>query len=157
MPFLPFVYGYPSSCPRAHCTPNKSVPTLRYTRKHNTNHACRHLPSAVPWISEDRLFSMFQFSTVETVITAFIDEFPQFFNSRKRVVIFRISVCVAAFLLGLPMVTQVTRDYNVLFHLGLLMVSQVMRVTVFYPLPFRRGFPGNSFLVRVTYGFRGNA
>ena len=29
--FFPFVYGYPSSCPRAHCTPNKSVPTLRYT------------------------------------------------------------------------------------------------------------------------------
>ena len=34
MPFMPFVYGYPSSCPRAHCTPNKSVPPLRYTRKH---------------------------------------------------------------------------------------------------------------------------
>ena len=34
MPFLPFVYGYPSSCPRAQCTPNKSVPTLRYTRRH---------------------------------------------------------------------------------------------------------------------------
>ena len=32
--FSAFVYGYPSSCPRAHCTPNKSVPTLRYTRKH---------------------------------------------------------------------------------------------------------------------------
>ena len=29
--FLPFVYGYSSSCPRAQCTPNKSVPTLRYT------------------------------------------------------------------------------------------------------------------------------
>ena len=28
-----FVYGYPSSCPRAHCTPNKSAPTLRYTRR----------------------------------------------------------------------------------------------------------------------------
>ena len=28
------VYGYPSSCPRVHCTPNKSVPTLRYTRRH---------------------------------------------------------------------------------------------------------------------------
>ena len=56
--FPAFVYGYPSSCPRAHCTPNKSVPTLRYTRKHGpiyTGHACRHLPSAVPWISEDRL------------------------------------------------------------------------------------------------------
>ena len=53
-----FVYGYPSSSPRAHCTPNKSVPTLRYTRRPGpvyTGHACRHLPSAVPWISEDRL------------------------------------------------------------------------------------------------------
>ena len=34
IPFLPFVYGCPSSSPRAHCTPNKSVPTLRYTRRH---------------------------------------------------------------------------------------------------------------------------
>ena len=32
--FLPFVYRYPSSSPRAHCTSNKSVPTLRYTRRH---------------------------------------------------------------------------------------------------------------------------
>ena len=31
--FSVFVYGYPSSCPRAHCTPNKNVPTLRYTRR----------------------------------------------------------------------------------------------------------------------------
>ena len=34
MPFLPFVYGYPSSSPRAHCTTNKSVPTLCYTSRH---------------------------------------------------------------------------------------------------------------------------
>ena len=34
MPFLP--YGYPSSSPRAHGTPNKSVPTLRYTRRHGS-------------------------------------------------------------------------------------------------------------------------
>ena len=56
--FSAFVYGYPSSCPRARCTPNKSAPTLRYTRRPGpiyTSHACRHLPSAVPWISEDRL------------------------------------------------------------------------------------------------------
>ena len=33
MPFLPFVYGYPSSSPHAHCTPNKSVPTLCYTHR----------------------------------------------------------------------------------------------------------------------------
>ena len=31
--FSAFVYGYPSSCPLAHCTPNKSVTTLRYTRR----------------------------------------------------------------------------------------------------------------------------
>ena len=31
--FSAFVYGYPSSCPRAHCTPNKSAPTWRYTRR----------------------------------------------------------------------------------------------------------------------------
>ena len=44
--------------PFGHCTPNKSVPTLRYTRRHGpiyTGHACRGLPTAVPWISEDRL------------------------------------------------------------------------------------------------------
>ena len=61
MPFLPFVYGYPSSSPHAHCTPNKSVPTLRYTHRHGPIsievHARRLLPSAVPWISEDRLLA----------------------------------------------------------------------------------------------------
>ena len=57
--FSAFVYGYLSSCPHAHCTPNKSVPTLRYTHRHGpvyTGYASRHVPSAVPWISEDRLF-----------------------------------------------------------------------------------------------------
>ena len=60
--FSAFVSGYPSSCPRAHCTPNKSVTTPRYTRRHGpvyTGHACRHLPSAVPWISEDRLIPVY--------------------------------------------------------------------------------------------------
>ena len=55
MHFLPLLTG---THHLAHCTPNKSVPTLRYTRRHGpvyTGHACRHLPSAVPWISEDRL------------------------------------------------------------------------------------------------------
>ena len=59
MLFLPFVYGYLSSCQHAHCTPNKSVPTLRYTHRHwpiyIQLHARRHIPSAVPWISEDHL------------------------------------------------------------------------------------------------------
>ena len=73
--FSAFVYGYPSSCPRAQCTPNKSVTTLRYTRRHGpvyTGHACRHLPSAVAWISEDRLlkfgFVVFVFSPEKLVL-----------------------------------------------------------------------------------------
>ena len=69
--FSAFVYGYPSSCARAHCTPNKSVPTLRYTRRPGpiyTGHACRHLPSAVPWISEDRLL-VFNAQSTTTVIS----------------------------------------------------------------------------------------
>ena len=37
-------YGYPSSCPRAHCTPNKSVPTLRYTRRHGPIYIYRSMP-----------------------------------------------------------------------------------------------------------------
>ena len=56
--FSGFVYGYLSSCPCAHCTPSKSVPTLHYTHRPGpiyTGHACRHLLSAVPWISKDCL------------------------------------------------------------------------------------------------------
>ena len=69
--FSAFVYGYPSSCPRAHCTPNKSLTTLRYTRRHGpvyTGRACRHLASAVPWISEDRLL-VFNAQSTTTVIS----------------------------------------------------------------------------------------
>ena len=58
--FSAFVYGYPSSCPYAHCTPNKSVPTLPYPHRPGpmyTGHACRHLLSAVPWISKNHLFA----------------------------------------------------------------------------------------------------
>ena len=42
--FFAFVYGYPSSCPRIQCTPNKSATTLRYTRRHGHTHThtCTH-------------------------------------------------------------------------------------------------------------------
>ena len=56
--FYAFVYGYPSSCPRAQCSPQKRVTTPCHTRRHGpvyTGYAGRHLPNAVPWISEDRL------------------------------------------------------------------------------------------------------
>ncbi|KAL8587501.1 hypothetical protein ACOMHN_000907 [Nucella lapillus] len=47
-----------------------------------------------------------QFVTVETFVTAFVDESSKFFNSEKRTLIFRGIVCLVAFLLGIPMVTQ---------------------------------------------------
>ena len=53
--FMPFVYGYTSSSPRAHCTPNKSATLPAGTYNYIQVHARRLLTSAVPWISDDRL------------------------------------------------------------------------------------------------------
>ena len=80
MPFLPFLYGYPSSSPRAH---NKSVPTLRYTRRHGpiyTGHACRHLLSAVPWISKDRLFVVVIANCFWWIFSKYLHGFSKFFS-----------------------------------------------------------------------------
>ena len=70
--FSVFVYGYPSSCPRAHCTPNKSA---AYSALHpqawtfHTGHACRHLPSAVPWINSPLHYSIrVPLPTVESLV-----------------------------------------------------------------------------------------
>ena len=63
MLFLPFVYEYPSSCPCAHCTPTKACllcATPPGMDLYIQVHACRHLPSAVPWISEGCLFNIWQ-------------------------------------------------------------------------------------------------
>ena len=64
MPFLPFVYGYPSSSPRAHCIPTKAcllcaTPAYMDLYIYIHVHARQLLPSAVPWISEDRLLSKY--------------------------------------------------------------------------------------------------
>ena len=59
--FSAFVYAGIRHLAHVLSTPNKSVTTLRYTRRHGPvyiGHVCRHLPSAVPWISEDRLISV---------------------------------------------------------------------------------------------------
>ena len=49
--FSAFVYGYPSSLPTCSLYPQQECAwTCIYT-----GHACRHLTSAVPWISKDRL------------------------------------------------------------------------------------------------------
>ena len=48
--FWPFVYGYPLSSPRAHCTPNKSVPTLRYTRRLGPIYLYRSMPEGSYWV-----------------------------------------------------------------------------------------------------------
>ena len=54
------------------------MPTLRYTRRHEPIyiqlHAHRHLPSAVPWISKDRLFqssSLPPFFRIHIVVSVF--------------------------------------------------------------------------------------
>lgn len=44
-----------------------------------------------------------QFSITETVITGVMDEFPGFFSSRVKRILFRAGVCAVAFILGLPM------------------------------------------------------
>ncbi|XP_041367483.1 sodium- and chloride-dependent glycine transporter 1-like [Gigantopelta aegis] len=45
-----------------------------------------------------------QFSIVECVMSSYLDEFRDFLRTKKASIIFRISVCVVSFLLGLPMV-----------------------------------------------------
>lgn len=48
-----------------------------------------------------------QFSAAETIMTSVMDEFPKIFAGRKmRQTLFRILVCLAAFILGIPMVAQ---------------------------------------------------
>ena len=57
---MPILLLLPVSFPRFYCTPQQSVPTLRYTR--------RHLPSVVPWISEDRLLFLIIVITTHLVL-----------------------------------------------------------------------------------------
>ena len=57
MPFLPLFTGI-RHLAHVLIVPPTKAPTLRYTSRPGliyTGHAFRHLPNAVPWISEDRL------------------------------------------------------------------------------------------------------
>ncbi|KAK6165404.1 hypothetical protein SNE40_022337 [Patella caerulea] len=47
-----------------------------------------------------------QFSIAETAMTGLIDEFPRQLSTGRRRIIFRALICIAGFLLGLPMLTQ---------------------------------------------------
>ena len=58
--FSAFLYGYPSSCPRAHCIPNKSVPTLRYTHRHGPRYT-----GPCQWALTECSFLDFQRSSTE--------------------------------------------------------------------------------------------
>lgn len=46
-----------------------------------------------------------QFSACETVMTSIIDQYSHVFNTRLRRILMRAAVCLAGFLLGIPMVT----------------------------------------------------
>ncbi|KAK3788153.1 hypothetical protein RRG08_042847 [Elysia crispata] len=60
-----------------------------------------------------------QFPSVETVLTGLQDEFPVL-RKRKNNLIFRIGVCVAGFLLGIPQTTQASVNMIVYFVVPLL-------------------------------------
>lgn len=53
------------------------------------------------------LLDIFQFSMVEGVASAFIDEYPNLLRRGRRPTIMRTILCGGLFLLGLPMVTRV--------------------------------------------------
>ena len=112
MPFLPFVYGYPSSSPRAHCTPNKSVPTLRYTRRHGPIIIYTRLPA------EGTYYPICMFPASSDCLIGISDAFSAF--------CLRVSVILPTCSLPYP---QQKRAYSALHPLAF---------TEFSPLHFRR-------------------
>ena len=58
-----------------------------------------------------------QFSMMECVMTAFLDEYPQYLKtSKKREILFRVLMCVFCFLISLPMTTQVCLLISILIN-----------------------------------------
>lgn len=48
----------------------------------------------------------FQFATIETIVTSISDEFPKYLRTHKPV--FTLGCCICFFIMGFPMITQVT-------------------------------------------------
>lgn len=48
---------------------------------------------------------LFQFATIETIVTSISDEFPKYLRTHKPV--FTLGCCICFFIMGFPMITQV--------------------------------------------------
>lgn len=59
------------------------------------------------WSISDALFpASLQFATIETIVTSISDEFPKYLRTHKPV--FTLGCCICFFIMGFPMITQVT-------------------------------------------------
>lgn len=50
---------------------------------------------------------VFQFATIETIVTSVSDEFPKYLRTHKA--LFTLGCCISFFIMGFPMITQVMR------------------------------------------------
>lgn len=57
--------------------------------------------------------TVFQFVGLEAVMTAISDMYPSFFHVGHRRKLLLLAICVVCFFIGLSMVTQVRRNYNI--------------------------------------------
>lgn len=64
------------------------------------------------WVGRSVAGSLFlaslQFATIETIVTSISDEFPKYLRTHKPV--FTLGCCICFFIMGFPMITQVSRD-----------------------------------------------
>lgn len=88
----------------------------------------------------------FQFATIETIVTSISDEFPKYLRTHKPV--FTLGCCICFFIMGFPMITQVSCPVGT--GLGVGQVGGLMAVcpftqltdimTMAKSLPFPRGW-----------------
>lgn len=66
-------------------------------------------PFWVGWsITGSPFLASFQFATIETIVTSISDEFPKYLRTHKPV--FTLGCCICFFIMGFPMITQVSWD-----------------------------------------------
>ncbi|KAL8614152.1 hypothetical protein ACOMHN_026369 [Nucella lapillus] len=96
-----------------------------------------------------------QFSIVECVMSALIDEFHRYINTRRKIIYFRIGVILVSFLLGLPMVCSggiyLFHSFVYMFQGGIYLLNLVDFSVGGFPLLF----VGLIELIAITwiYGF----
>lgn len=54
--------------------------------------------------------TLFQFATIETIVTSVSDEFPKYLRKHKP--LFTLVCCVSFFILGFPMITEVDQEHK---------------------------------------------